>query len=523
MAKNKKSKKGTDRAKPMSPERYIKEKGRAIELYKSYISPEWEENGIANVLVTRRKRNGELIGVMFLVDTFCLGVKDVSLIPPMDEDEMWDKLKKFNDHIGLEEIPYVEAHNIIYGAVAFAEDAEIPPCKDFEWASGILEEDTDDIPLIEYEFGKDGKYCLFLDSDDIEAKKWIPALEKCLGDKFTYIVDGETAFDDFSDNYESGNCEDMPAIQLRRHMLMADTLYQTSPELQQLIEELKDMRDPALTHRPNPYARHPREPYHYDAPDYNLNPQLHIPVLWNFIDPQGPGDALHNDKEIRTNELLEDLEALGTHVMAHYHTNGEKFCFNVTPQYTLDAVIGFFGQLPDPSLVDIMLEFMRQDFDFVNLYIPDGERFFKTLYKCATSFPAHDKTKKLVDFLHEPGRDVFARTLVMSALAAIAVNNPKRRQEIIGIFNDLAKWMKDNIPDLNGCDAKYAGELAWIVCDLKAGETLPYILDLYDSKIIDESVTGDREEFLEAFNDKGGNRMDSYRLNDAEKATMLNS
>ena len=151
------------------------------------MSPEWQKNGIANVLVTRKKRNGEILGVMFLVDIFCLGVRRISLIPPMEEDEMWKGLKDFKNEIGLDEITYVEAHNIIYGAIAFAEDAEIPPCKDFEWASGILEEDTDDVPLIEFEFGKDGKYCLVLDYGDIEDKKWIPTLKKRLGNNFFYI------------------------------------------------------------------------------------------------------------------------------------------------------------------------------------------------------------------------------------------------------------------------------------------------------------------------------------------------
>ncbi|MBD5275177.1 MAG: hypothetical protein HDS37_03625 [Bacteroides sp.] len=63
----------------------------------------------------------------------------------------------FRDGI-YEEISYAEAHNLIYGAIEFAEEADIEPYGDFNVAEYILEEDTDKLPLIEYDYGKDGKH-----------------------------------------------------------------------------------------------------------------------------------------------------------------------------------------------------------------------------------------------------------------------------------------------------------------------------------------------------------------------------
>ena len=59
---------------------------------------------------------------------------------------------------------YDEAHNCIYGAIAFAEEAGIEPDKSFKITQYMLDEDDDNIPLIEYKYGKDGKHTLLTSS-----------------------------------------------------------------------------------------------------------------------------------------------------------------------------------------------------------------------------------------------------------------------------------------------------------------------------------------------------------------------
>ena len=62
-------------------------------------------------------------------------------------------------------------HNWIYGAIAWANEAGISPHKSFSVTQYMLEEDTEDIPLIEYEFGCNGKHRLCC-SSKIEANKY---------------------------------------------------------------------------------------------------------------------------------------------------------------------------------------------------------------------------------------------------------------------------------------------------------------------------------------------------------------
>lgn len=54
------------------------------------------------------------------------------------------------------EIPYEVAHNLIYGSIEFAGEAGIEPVDEWGITQYILEEDDDNVPLIEYQWGLNG-------------------------------------------------------------------------------------------------------------------------------------------------------------------------------------------------------------------------------------------------------------------------------------------------------------------------------------------------------------------------------
>lgn len=207
MAKKKSKNKGKGQQQPaLSPHRFMREKARTLPIGKCYIAPpNWQESGMAHVIVTRVRPSGNLVMATFLVDTFCLGVKDAGYyenMTPSDFEEYLDNCKK---GMGLEEISYNEAHNIIYGAIAFAEEGGIKPAKDFDPAGYILEEDTDDIPLIEYDFGKDGKHLLIVNPDRKEMP-YYHILKKNLGDDFEFIMPYGEPIEE--ENYDEDEDED---------------------------------------------------------------------------------------------------------------------------------------------------------------------------------------------------------------------------------------------------------------------------------------------------------------------------
>ena len=199
MAK-KKQKKQVSKQQFLSDEQYLKQRARTLEIGKCYVSDCIKETGEGNVIVTRRHTGGRISMAAYLVDIYCLGVKRSVYNLRMEEYELEERLENVSDT--LSECAYEEAHNWIYGAIAFAEEAGIKPDKSFALTQYMLEEDNDNVPLIEYEFGKDGKHFLIANSQ-LEASRYLPLLRKNLGDgNYDYIVDvtpGEFGNDDIAD------------------------------------------------------------------------------------------------------------------------------------------------------------------------------------------------------------------------------------------------------------------------------------------------------------------------------------
>lgn len=140
-------------------------------------------------LVTRKHKTGTLTACFYLVDTYCLGVKDVTIIPSISQKELEKEIesRKSGETCKMD---YVEIHNWIYGSIEYAREAGIEPCKEFtSLAQYILCDDEDEsIPIIEYHFGGDNSKPLFIPFDKSQYDKYHPILMKNLGPNgFDYI------------------------------------------------------------------------------------------------------------------------------------------------------------------------------------------------------------------------------------------------------------------------------------------------------------------------------------------------
>lgn len=156
---------------------------------------------MGHVIVSRQHTGGRISMAAYLVDMACLGVKD-SFYQLRMEDYEFDEFLD-DRRATFRECSYEEAHNRIWGSVAFAEEAGIKPDKTFQLTQYMLEEDTDDVPLIEYEYGRDGKHFLTCRSE-LEACRYLPLMRKNLGEgNYHYIVGiGDPGFDEDADEEE---------------------------------------------------------------------------------------------------------------------------------------------------------------------------------------------------------------------------------------------------------------------------------------------------------------------------------
>jgi len=60
----------------LSPENYIRKKARMLPIYECWLNNDWEVSGAASIIIARRHTNENITFYLYLVDLYCLGVKD---------------------------------------------------------------------------------------------------------------------------------------------------------------------------------------------------------------------------------------------------------------------------------------------------------------------------------------------------------------------------------------------------------------------------------------------------------------
>lgn len=179
---------------PLSPENYIRQKARKLPIDKCLINSNWKTEGLAQIIVSRRHSNGNLTNGIYMVDLLCLGLRDSFCSFNMPESELQELIGNITGEFKMIEVDYILVHNIIFSAIAYADDLGFKPHKEFNTLSKyILEEDDETVELIDIECGMDGKPA-FIRTDsftDAQAASIINQLKKSVGEgNYTFIVEG---------------------------------------------------------------------------------------------------------------------------------------------------------------------------------------------------------------------------------------------------------------------------------------------------------------------------------------------
>jgi hypothetical protein len=111
--------------------------------------------GIGNVIVSRTLPNGSIGAAFFLVDVFCLGIKDAfyEVLSPAEYDDRVSSLQQET----FRAIPPACVRKLIEGAEAYASDLGFTPHPAYQRAKQIFGDlDATACPT-RYVFGRDGK------------------------------------------------------------------------------------------------------------------------------------------------------------------------------------------------------------------------------------------------------------------------------------------------------------------------------------------------------------------------------
>lgn len=444
-------KKGGNQAK-ISPERYMRERVRKLPIGKCYINSDWQEEGLAHIIVTRNRAGGNLVFASFLVDTFCLGIKDADYAIDFTREELDKMLTHFRSYHNLEETDYDKIHNIIYGAIEFAEEGGINPVKQFGVASYILEEDTDDIPLIEYEYGKDGKHFLIIGEDGKE-RRYLNTLFDNLGEKFSFM--------DLSEESD----------------------YEESEGMRGLYEEKN---------------RHLSEEYTYIRPEYPTELTVNNSFIAEaLLSPENyedlPKEVIKRILSMNEDDAAQDINNIILYTIGKTYKAIEEDTIKEPEEGSILHAVILLTQLQSEKGLAGLLEILRQTEDFVDYHLGD---LAPELIPMAIYASSNGNLSPIESYLYEEGLASYNRTFAAESLAITSILNPEKRQEVIEIFRRLLSSMKERLPERKGCDAEFAGFAISYLIDIEAKELIPEIKEVFATDCVDKSIAGDCEEVI---------------------------
>jgi hypothetical protein len=224
-------------------------------VYECLVPDELFEIGMGSIIISRKLANNYLGVSLFLLDVYCLGVKD-TLFALMDQQEYRDTLNEIKVNEDLKKTDPACVRKLIESAEAYARDLGFKPHQDYSLSSKIFGDIDKSSCATDFTFGKDGKPLLVaspMDSPEKLADTLNRLEERCGADGYEFIsleemfeegenIDETSEDDDELDESETdeivtgkvGSNLEIPAYDFFEDIDLRDT-----DDLEILLEELQ--------------------------------------------------------------------------------------------------------------------------------------------------------------------------------------------------------------------------------------------------------------------------------------------
>ncbi len=138
------------------------------------------DGGLGSVIITRKTDGHRVLMAVFLIDAFCLGVKN-AFVKLFSESEYRFFLRELRTRESLKSISPACARKLVEGAEAYARDLGFEPHKDYHTAKKVFGDiDTEECST-SFEFGLEGKPLYF--AGPYDKQKFRDHIMKTLTDK----------------------------------------------------------------------------------------------------------------------------------------------------------------------------------------------------------------------------------------------------------------------------------------------------------------------------------------------------
>jgi hypothetical protein len=158
----------------------------------------WEQ-GLGQLVIARQMPDGGVAFALFLVDTYCLGVKDAfwDIRSRFEYRDFVDKLERVGR---LEPVSPESFAKLVTEAVAYASALGLQPHPDYEEARLLLAGIDSSLSNEQFKFGKDGKPFYIQGPHDSPARMaQIAARMKAVGGAYVHVSGGIQDDDDVND------------------------------------------------------------------------------------------------------------------------------------------------------------------------------------------------------------------------------------------------------------------------------------------------------------------------------------
>jgi len=190
----------------VGPSYYLKN-AREYPLYGCWIMADWHESGITPVVVAREQEPGKVMFGVYMIDLYCLGIKDVFTKTDYSLNKFERELPEMCAN-APEKCSVELAHEVIYGGLEYAQRLGFQPHPDFKitMADLMLDPPEAHARVDQVAFGKDGKplYISGPYDDELKTRFIVETLMRTTGEgNFDYIVSlNDTLDDEFGDEFE---------------------------------------------------------------------------------------------------------------------------------------------------------------------------------------------------------------------------------------------------------------------------------------------------------------------------------
>ena len=168
---------------PSSPQAILR-RARSYPLYECLISDNWnkkDSKGLVEVLVAREQPDGDICFGVYLVDTFCLGLKNTFANAGFSRSRYQNEVRNKVFRAGKPvECSLELAHQMIYQSIEYADQFGFEPEKDFMLSQYLLAPRGELEEPYDLTFGKDGKP-FFISGPNDNVARILRQLEKTAG------------------------------------------------------------------------------------------------------------------------------------------------------------------------------------------------------------------------------------------------------------------------------------------------------------------------------------------------------